>query len=399
MLFSNICYFTVICIHCLKLSSANNFLDELKSLAERTDDFNDNECYAYADAHQLQMLYEMEERDRQLWYRISHYKACVDDRPVMYNATAKDDYCKIHLHPVVIDSENLENVAIAVKLDTSFRSSSHSEWCIKVHTWMAPSFKISTIALRSRVRRSSSEVSGLTRLTQKFHNEWANQHVNHCPPVNNLNDGHMFCVPLNGSNRALSNERDASEMTEDEINSLQRELFQMIDHERVVSHYRLSCDLLSFFYGHRSYLSCVRNHLYLKGIHLPMWKPSSGYVPSKLQAVKHSPFACLASIKCHDGWLDIPFEPNAKFDLDLPEKLKPENICSNSFYELHNVTTLFHHQVHALVGGIFYSFDSPASLLFYIYHNWIDREILQRWENCSEENKNTRSKLIQSMNL
>ena len=382
----------------LQFVSPSNFLEELKHSVVKPD----NDCYAYADPQQLQILYEMEDNDRQLWERVKHFKPCKDTGSVMFNATAKDDYCRIHLHPSIIDSESLNKVAIGLKIDTLFRRLHSSQWCIRIHTWLSPAFIEYTHSLQTKRRRRerrSPTIVGLARSKQVFHEEWANHKVNHCPPVNNLNDGRMLCAPLNGTLTESLSGRDVSEMSEQDIRDLEYEIFNMITHERVTSHYRLNCDPFSFFYGHRSYLSCIRNQLYMKGIDLPIWNPLSGNVPPKLQAVKRSPFACLSSIQCHDGWLDVLFDEDIHFAIDLPSNLRPENICLNTFQQLYDTMFVLHHQIHAFVGGIFYSFDSPASLLFYFYHNWMDKHILNRWEHCSTFNMGMRRELINAMDL
>lgn len=379
-----------------KHSSAGDLWEKLKLINEEGND----DCFAYADGSQLQLLYEMEEKDRPRWNKEDSFGACLLNYSILYTDKDKYKYCERKERPFVIDSENLEKIAFGSKIDIVFRPSHNNQWCIMIHPWLAPSVEEHLYTLtNSRRRESIPSLSGLKRVTQTFHDKWADHTAHHCPPMNNFIDEQMFCMPLDGTLAMTSPEPDVQSITENEMNNVRDAIFELIDHERIVGHYRLGCHQFSFFYGHRAYLSCVRNHLYRKGIRLPIWNPTSGYVPPQLKAVKPSPFACLSSIRCQDGWFDIPFSSDIRYKIDLPTALKPENICSNSYEALYNTTFILHHQIHILVNGIFSTFDSPASVLFFIYHNWIDIEILRRWERCSTDNMNTRKTFIQSMIL
>lgn len=379
-----------------KRSSAVDLWEKLKLINEEVND----DCFAYADASQLQLLYEMEEKDRPRWNKEDPFGACLLNSSIVYTDVDKYKYCQRKERPFVIDSENLDKIAFGYKIDIVFRSSHNSQWCIKIHQWLSPSMEEHLYTLSNiRRRESIPSLSGLKRVTQTFHAKWADHTAHLCPPMNSFNDEQIFCMPLDGTLTMTSTVPDVQSITENEMNNVRDAIFEVIDHERIVGHYRLGCHKLAFFYGHRSYLSCVRNHVHRKGIRLPIWNPTSGYVPPQLKAVKPSPFACLSSIRCQNGWFDIPFASDIRYHIDLPTALKPENICSTSYEELYNITFILHHQIHNFVNGIFATFDSPASMLFYIYHNWIDIEILRRWESCSTNNMNMRKTLIQSMIL
>jgi hypothetical protein len=161
----------------------------------------------------------------------------------------------------------------------------------------------------------------------------------------------------------------------------------IIDHDRIVNHHRLQhCDAFSFFYGHRRYILCVEKLLAKKALPLPIWNPQVHQkIPRVLQGVKYSSHACLSSTLCTHGWFDIPFD-HTEINVDLPIALTLDNICKQDFYSLHKEAVNYHGLVHNAIGGTFISFDSAAAPIFYTFHNYIDKQILKVWEQCSNEN-------------
>jgi len=222
-------------------------------------------------------------------------------------------------------------------------------------------------------------------LGNRFHTEWSSL-TNDCPFLDIRIDNSFFCEIT-----------DSDIIPEpkyiNELDALTQQLFltemidNIIDHDRVVNHYRFQhCDAFSFFYGHRRYLACVEKLLAKKSLPLPMWSPEvQQQIPPVLQGTKYSSHACLSSAYCTHGWFDVPFDLT-EVNVPLPIKLMANNICKQDFYDLHKETLHYHRLVHNQIGGAFDTFDSPASPIFFTYHNYIDKKILKTWEQCSNEN-------------
>ncbi|CAF2641978.1 unnamed protein product [Rotaria sp. Silwood2] len=219
----------------------------------------------------------------------------------------------------------------------------------------------------------------------RFHTKWSSL-ANNCLSPDIRLDNKFFCEIT--ASDIIPESKGISD-----FDDLTQQLFlaeiieNIIDYDRVVNHNRIQhCDPLSFFYGHRRYLACVEKLLAKKSLPLPIWSPEiQRKIPFVLQGVKFSPHACLSSALCIDGWLDVPFA-QTEINVSLPIELNANNICKQDLYTLHKKTLEYHGNLHNAIGGVFKSFDSPASPLFFALHNYIDKKIFKTWEQCSNDN-------------
>ena len=133
--------------------------------------------------------------------------------------------------------------------------------------------------------------------------------------------------------------------------------------------------------GHRQYLACFEKRLSHYGIPMPYWSPDST-IPPLLQGVKRSPVACLESVLCSEGWFDLPLY-STNISLQLPASVHQHTICQHkTLISLHAaISSGWHTDVHRTIGGSFILVDAAAALLFFPFHNYIDKLIYKYWED------------------
>jgi hypothetical protein len=173
-------------------------------------------------------------------------------------------------------------------------------------------------------------------------------------------------------------------------------LKKCIDRDLILEHYDHMfiehngvCGPNSLFRGHRRYVqqmeAClsVFGEKWLPGGRLPYWDPALP-MPIELRGIAQSPSACPATSPGCEGWLQID-HPHPDFTTALPPALAPENICENlDSYQLFQSTKLWHASVHNGIGspgGTFAMFDSPAALIFWPWHKYVDL-LYEEWLSC-----------------
>jgi hypothetical protein len=143
-----------------------------------------------------------------------------------------------------------------------------------------------------------------------------------------------------------------------------------------------------FFNGHRAYLKKMERWLSVYGSkwipdgRLPYWNPATT-IPSDLRTVKTSPQDCASSrdAGCTTGWNDNPLV-NASPGLAKPSGIQSANICSReTFDDLYHATHHWHDDVHLAVGGAMRTFDSPAAVIFWPWHTYVDM-VYAEWQAC-----------------
>ena len=219
------------------------------------------------------------------------------------------------------------------------------------------------------------------------HRVWSptiESHICYMMDVGLVPDEQFFCKP-NRSNIPIPRSQYVDEMDEDSLEQFVEAMDDLIDHDLVSQHHRMSeTEAHAFFFGHRHYLECIKQRLALRGTALPIWSPEMS-IPLLLQGVKRSPQACLSSVGCESGWFDLPFYTISTDLLTIPDSLKADQLCSHfagDFQKLYTETFRYHGIIHTIIGGSFNHRDASATPLLYVFHNWIDVEIFARWEVC-----------------
>jgi hypothetical protein len=131
MLASYALVFFVIFFITSKFLSAFHFVKELELLEGEAN----IDCYAYADAHQLQVLYEIEEKDRLRWDNVGRLNLCLETGPILYRDAVNNDYCDKVTRQIVIDAENLNKTNMVYKVDIFFRSSRNLDLALIFLQW------------------------------------------------------------------------------------------------------------------------------------------------------------------------------------------------------------------------------------------------------------------------
>lgn len=197
-------------------------------------------------------------------------------------------------------------------------------------------------------------------------------------------DEQFFCTPSH-SDTSIPQSQYVNEMDDSSLERFVEAMDDLIDHDLVSQHHRMSeFEAHAFFFGHRYYLACIKRRLALHGIALPIWSPEMP-IPLLLQGVKRSPQACLSSVLCESGWFDLPFYTTRSDLLPMPDYLRADQLCSHfagDFQKLYTETFHYHSSVHTIIGGAFHHRDAAATPLLFVFHNWIELEIFARWEAC-----------------
>jgi Common central domain of tyrosinase len=171
---------------------------------------------------------------------------------------------------------------------------------------------------------------------------------------------------------------------------------QKIDHDFVVKHHdhmfidhSAASGPNSFLKGHRAYLREMQNFLSVYGEKwlptgkLPFWTPNTT-IPSGLTTIAPNPANCLSPNPGCTGWLQGPHATLSP-SIALPSGLTAANICAqnpnNVFF--FNAVSGWHGQVHIVTGGsgTFSTFDSPAALIFWPWHKYVD-DLYAQWQAC-----------------
>lgn len=191
------------------------------------------------------------------------------------------------------------------------------------------------------------------------------------PTFNVTIDNENFCDPVAETKPLLS----INKMTMQQRAKVSAAISKTITPARVQHHYWLNHeDADQFLDGHRRYLACVKREVAKSGLQLPVWSPNRT-VPKALFVVEQSPKNCSTdddAISCPGGWYYESLQI-AHVAMMTPVNLTMPAVCNlrtkQAFYlELID----WHNQVHATVGGTMDTFDSPASPLFWPWHNYVD---------------------------
>ena len=350
-------------------------------------------CFAYINASTLESLHGLQEDNRMNTMLSNDLAKSCQNPCISYNRSQTFNSTPISQKScgsqilINIGNEGIYNQScepqLRVLLDQPIFISHQLHWCV----YMDIAFEHHDIPKTLIKGEDEDEDERLVfpHRGNRFHDQWSPMNE-FCPDIDIRIDGKFFCE-INDDEMVPESKfiyEFDEEMKELFVNEM---LNNVIDRDRILNHYHFQhCDAFAFFYGHRRFLSCVKNILAKKSIPLPMWSPEiEPTIPKLLQGVKYSPYACLRSTHCVEGWLDIPLQVTT-IDARRPIELTPEHICKQDFFSLHTTTMEFHRIVHNTISGTFRTFDSPATLLFYAFHNYIDKEIFGRWERCSEEN-------------